>query len=94
MTVIRIWKNIPIAGGFYLRALPLWFLNSAISQVNKTRPAIIYIHPWETFKETPRLKVPPHIKFQTYYGINSSLSKLESLLKNFKFAPIREVLNL
>lgn len=94
MTVIRIGKNIPLAGGFYLRILPLWFLKLAIEQVNKKRPAIIYIHPWETFIGTPKLKVPLHIRFEAYYGINSALFKLEELLKNFEFAPIREVLDL
>lgn len=94
MSVIRIWKNIPIAGGFYLRILPSWFLNYAIKQINKERPVVLYVHPWETFKDTPRLKVPLHIKFEAYQGINSSLFKLEELIKKFEFAPIREVLDL
>lgn len=94
MTVIRIGKNIPVAGGFYLRVLPIWFLKFALGQVNKKRPANIYIHPWETFKDTPRLKVPLYIKFEAYHGINSSLFKMEELFKKFEFAPIREVLDL
>ncbi|MDW7726654.1 MAG: polysaccharide deacetylase family protein [Candidatus Methanoperedens sp.] len=94
MAVIKIWKNIPIAGGFYLRVLPSWFLKFAIGQVNKKRPVVIYVHPWETFKDTPRLKVPLHIKFEAYHGINSALFKLEELLKEFEFAPVREVLDL
>ena len=94
MTVLRLWKNIPIAGGFYLRVLPFWFLKFAIGQVNRKRPAVIYIHPWETFKDTPRLRVPHHIRFEAYYGINSALFKLEGLLNKFEFVPIREVLDL
>lgn len=94
MTVIKIGKNIPIAGGFYLRVLPFWFLKFAIGRINKKRPAVIYIHPWETFKDTPRLNVPHHIKFEAYYGINSAMYKLEELLKEFEFAPIKEVLDL
>ena len=93
MTVFKLGKNIPVAGGFYLRILPLWFLKLAIKRVNKNRPAIIYVHPWETYPHTPRLKIPLFSKFVTYYGINSALKKFEGLLKTFKFTPVSEVLN-
>jgi len=92
MTVLNIGKNIPIAGGFYLRVLPLWFLKYGIREVNKDRPAILYIHPWETYSGTPRLKVSLFSRFVTYYGINSALYKLESLLNEFKFKTIKDVI--
>ena len=85
--------KIPVAGGAYLRLFPAWFLRLAINKINKEkRPAIIYVHPWETFEKTPRIKLPfPH-KQVTYYGIGSSLKKVESLLRNFKFGTVRGVL--
>lgn len=92
MTVIKFGTNIPLAGGFYLRILPLWFLRLGIRHVNKKRPAIVYIHPWETYPNTPRLRLPFFSKFVAYYGINTSLSKFEGLLKEFNFSPIKEVL--
>lgn len=93
MTVLKVGKNIPIAGGFYLRVLPYWFLKLAIMRVNKVRPAIIYIHPWETYPKTPRLKnISLFSRFITYYGINTALKKLEGLLKDFEFAPVSKVL--
>jgi len=92
MTILKIGKNIPIAGGFYLRVLPLWFLKYGIREVNKDRPVIIYIHPWEIYSRTPRLKVPMFSQFVAYYGINSALRKLKGLLKEFEFASIRDVL--
>jgi polysaccharide deacetylase family protein (PEP-CTERM system associated) len=93
MTVLKLGKNIPIAGGFYLRALPLWFLKLAIRRVNVTRPAIIYIHPWETYPRTPRLGcVPLFSRFVTYHGINSVLKKVEGLLEKFEFKSLREFL--
>jgi polysaccharide deacetylase family protein (PEP-CTERM system associated) len=58
--------NIPIAGGFYLRTLPLWFLVNAIRKVNKERPAIIYIHPWELYQKTPRMNAPFKSRFIAY----------------------------
>lgn len=94
MTVIKLGKNTPVAGGFYLRALPFWFLKQAIKKVNESRPAVIYIHPWETYLETPRVKnLPLASKFITYYGISSALRKIESLLKEFQFKPMYELLN-
>jgi peptidoglycan-N-acetylglucosamine deacetylase len=92
MTVLKMGKNIPIAGGFYLRALPFWFLRYGLKKVNEERPAIIYVHPWETYSKTPKLNIPLHHRFITYYGINHTLCKLEGLLNAFKFGPIIDVL--
>lgn len=85
--------KIPVAGGAYLRLFPAWFLRLAINKINKEkRPAIIYVHPWETYEKTPRIKLPfPHRQI-TYYGIDSSLKKVESLLRNFEFGTVRDVL--
>ena len=94
LTVVKIGRNIPISGGFYLRAMPFRLLKFLLVKVNKRRPAVIYIHPWETYAKTPRLKLPMCSRFITYYGIGSALKKLEGLLANFKFAPMREVLGL
>lgn len=93
MTVLKMGGNIPIAGGFYLRLLPLWFLKYGISRVNQERPAILYIHPWEMYSKTVRLQLPLFKRLITYYGIDSSLEKLEELLKEFKFTAIRNVIS-
>jgi peptidoglycan-N-acetylglucosamine deacetylase len=93
MTVIKLGVNIPIAGGFYFRVLPFWFIKGAIKRVSTTRPVIMYIHPWETHANTPRLDVPLFSRFVTYYGVNSNLRKFERLIKEFQFAPVREVLS-
>ena len=92
MTVFELGTRIPISGGFYLRAMPFRLLKYLLKKVNKTRPSIIYVHPWEMYSKTPRLKLPLSSRFITYYGIGSSLNKLEGLLKNFDFAPARAVL--
>lgn len=92
MTVLRHGVNIPIAGGFYLRLLPTWFLKYGIREVNKSRPAIVFVHPWETYSRTPKMKMHWLHSFITYYGIGLALKKLEDLLKTFEFGPIRELL--
>jgi len=93
MTVLRLGKNFPVAGGFYFRALPLWFLKFAIRRVNKSKMASVYIHPWETYPDTPRISnVPRFSRFVTYYGINKALAKFEGLLSEFEFQPLRNFL--
>jgi polysaccharide deacetylase family protein (PEP-CTERM system associated) len=94
LTVLRYaGLNIPIAGGFYLRALPLWFLLRAIRAVNRERPAIIYIHPWEVYSGTPRINAPFKSRFIANHGINSAFKKLENIVKEFSFKTVREVLD-
>ena len=94
LTVLRCaGLNIPIAGGFYLRTLPLWFLIRGMKRVNRDRPAIIYIHPWELYSKTPRMNAPLKSRFIAYNGINSTFKKLETLLQEFSFVPVRELLN-
>ena len=85
--------NVPVAGGFYMRLFPSWFLKYAIRKINhKNKPAISYIHPWEIYRKTPRLNLPISTRFVTYQGIRSGAKKFEGLLRNFRFRPAGEVL--
>jgi polysaccharide deacetylase family protein (PEP-CTERM system associated) len=93
LTVLKIGKNIPVSGGFYMRALPSSCMIWALKQVNKQRPAIIYFHPWETYSLIPRVNLPLAKRIITYYGLSNTLTKLEKLCKNFKFQPMREFLH-
>jgi Predicted xylanase/chitin deacetylase len=94
LSVIRVGINIPIAGGFYLRLLPISVLKHAINRVNIKRSVVIYMHPWEMYSYTQKVQLPFISHFVTYYGISSAFNKLENLLKNFTFSPIKEVLGL
>ena len=94
LSVFRIGANIPVSGGFYLRVIPFSVLKLAIRSINKKRPAIIYIHPWETYNWLPKLEMPIIPRFINRYGVNSALNKFEGLLKNFEFKPVREVLEI
>lgn len=94
LTVLKIGNlNIPLAGGFYLRAMPFWCMKQGIKRVNRERPAVVYIHPWETYPEIPRVNVSLMSKFITYHGISNALKKFESLLRVFKFKAIKDVLD-
>jgi polysaccharide deacetylase family protein (PEP-CTERM system associated) len=83
--------RIPFSGGFYLRAMPYAFTAAAMKRLNRTRPAMIYIHPWELDPEMPRLKVPKHIAFVQYYRVASTERKLTNLLTQFKFSTLGEL---
>ncbi len=85
--------RIPVSGGFYLRLTPYLALRALLRRVNRTRPFVIYVHPWETFAGTPRVDgVGWKDAFITYTGRRGALRKLERLLGDFRFAPMLEVL--
>ncbi len=83
---------IPLGGGFYLRALPLWALIRGLKRINQLAPFNLYIHPWEIDPQTPRLPLALKSRWITYYGIDSTLKKLEALLRHFSFSRVDEVL--
>jgi len=95
LSVLRLVRiNIPISGGFYLRVFPLRFIKWALKKVSKERPAVIYIHPWEIYPYTPRLKVPLLVRFEAYHGTGlPALRKFEILLREFKFKPIGDIID-
>ncbi|MCX7793582.1 MAG: DUF3473 domain-containing protein [Thermodesulfovibrionales bacterium] len=82
--------NIPVAGGGYLRLLPVEFIKYAIKRLNEKEKsmAILYIHPWEIDTEQPRLRAGLRSSFRHYFNIRKTLSKIESILKDFKFESI------
>jgi polysaccharide deacetylase family protein (PEP-CTERM system associated) len=88
-------KTIPAAGGFYLRALPLKIIKDAIkSYEDKNRVSSFYIHSWELTPEyIPKIKLPIKNNFITFYKIEKTFSKMESLFNEFKFTSFNSYLN-
>ena len=86
---------LPISGGGYLRILPYRLIKTLFKDINsiKKNPFVVYLHPWEidVFQ-----KIPPSIPYlkrkRHLIGIKSIEYKLISLLRDFKFASIKEVL--
>jgi polysaccharide deacetylase family protein (PEP-CTERM system associated) len=94
---MSVWEwgrlRIPVSGGFYLRLTPYPALRALLRRVNRTRPFVIYVHPWETYAGTPRVEgVGWKDAFITYTGRRGALRKLERLLQDFRFAPMIDVL--
>ena len=92
------WRGLgltwPVAGGFYLRALPFSLLRGALRRVQaEGRPFVLYVHPWEACSATPRVAgLTPWEHWVTYVGAQTLLPRLGRLLAEFRFAPLREVL--
>ena len=86
------FRNIPAAGGFYLRFLPVQLIELAIKKINRNDfPAMCYIHPKDLDPEMPKL---PQYAWHYYWGLSNASSKFESLLKKFKFSSVRDVLQI
>jgi polysaccharide deacetylase family protein (PEP-CTERM system associated) len=84
--------NLPVAGGFHLRVLPFHLIKTGIRKLNDLGfSAMCYIHPEDLAPDRPRI---PSYTWHYYYGLKGALEKFESLLKNFRFSSVQEVVEL
>lgn len=87
--------RVPIAGGFYMRALPSWLIHWGIKRINKEgQPAIVYIHPPEFDPLKPIVKLPFKERILHYYKLGVMEEKLRLLLSEFRFDSVRELMGL
>jgi len=88
--------TLPISGGAYFRIYPYQVTKQALRAVNRTgNPVTFYLHPWELDPEHPRIKLPRRIAGLThYFNLGATERRFRKLLSDFKFAPMREVLNI
>jgi polysaccharide deacetylase family protein (PEP-CTERM system associated) len=92
-TVVKVaGVTMPFSGGFYLRAVPYPFVQWALKRVNRTRPGLIYVHPWEIDPHPPRVKTSLSVQLVQYYGLSCMKPKLERLLKEFDFVPLGDII--
>jgi len=85
--------NFAVAGGGYLRFYPQRLTCKAIRILNtQHRPAIVYLHPWEFDPEQPRVQgASLRSRIRHYLNLDKTASRLEHLLKQFEFGPIKKV---
>jgi polysaccharide deacetylase family protein (PEP-CTERM system associated) len=87
--------NWPIAGGFYLRALPYAFIRWGVAHLNSQgQPAIMYIHPWELDLGQNYNRVTPRERITHYYGRHHLAEKLHRLFSDFHFTSLRKLFEL
>lgn len=81
--------RLPVAGGFYLRFLPVRLMLKAIEKANKNGyPAVLYFHTWELNPETPKLKLGFYKTFVTYHNLKQTQAKLKRILAVSDFTGI------
>ncbi len=88
-------RRIPIAGGGYLRLYPTWLLRRWMKQVeDEGHPLVVYLHPWELDPEQPRMNGTLLSRVRHYFNLHKTEGRLMQLLREFRFGPIREVVEL
>lgn len=86
-------RRVPCSGGGYFRQFPYFITKYLMKKcVVSGRPIIFYLHPWEIDAEQPRIELPLLKKIRHYNNLNKTYSRLEKLLKDFKFVPIKEII--
>ncbi|MBI5887032.1 MAG: polysaccharide deacetylase family protein [Deltaproteobacteria bacterium] len=97
LTTLRVFQeNLPFTGGLPLRIAPYWYIVSKIKRINATmnQPGLVYVHPWEFDAEQPRIELTLSRRFMHYFNVRSTEPKFEGLLRQLKFAPVKEILGL
>ena len=85
--------TVPVGGGIYLRGLPLVIYKRLVRGLLRRRPFFLYVHPWETDPDVPRVALPRLSSLATYCGIRGMLRKIENLLQTFKFTTMGAVVD-
>ncbi len=84
----------PVAGGFYVRALPYPLIRWAMRRLQRAgEPAILYVHPWELDVEQRYSQVTPRERVTHYWGRAGLAAKLERLFDEFSFTTLRALVS-
>ena len=95
MTTWRVLgRNLPAAGGGWLRALPLFVTRRAIRAANANGwPANVYVHPWEVDPDQPIVAGASrrdHVRHRL--NLRRTHDRLDRLLEAFRFGTVTEAL--
>jgi polysaccharide deacetylase family protein (PEP-CTERM system associated) len=87
-------RNLPVAGGGWMRVLPGSVMRRAIAAENRDgHPAIVYLHPWEIDPDQPRIAAPAFARWRHYVNLTRTLGRLKGLMRSFRFGTVEDVLN-
>ncbi|BCG47655.1 Polysaccharide deacetylase [Citrifermentans bremense] len=88
--------QLPIAGGGYLRLLPVALIKWGIDRINRVeqKPCVLYLHPWEIDPGQPRIKAGWKSRFRHYNNLERTEEKLRYLLKGVRYGTMSQVLGL
>ena len=85
---------LPIAGGGYLRLLPVGVIHWGMRHINQVekQPTVLYFHPWEVDPDQPRIKARLKSRFRHYVNLETTEDKIRALFKGLEFGTMAEVL--
>ncbi|ACH38790.1 MAG: hypothetical protein ACD_55C00004G0002 [uncultured bacterium] len=88
--------QLPIAGGGYLRLLPVALIKWGIDRVNQVegKPCVLYLHPWEIDPDQPRIQAGWKSRFRHYNNLAKTEDKLRYLLKGVRYGTMSQALGL
>jgi len=94
LTVRVFGRNLPVAGGGYLRILPMWYTRWALRRIRRRdgQPAVVYFHPWEIDPGQPRLPGNLKARLRHYVNLKRMAGRIRELLVNGKFVPMKSLL--
>lgn len=90
-------RRVSAAGGGWFRAAPYGVAKGLVARAAATMggPAIFYFHPWEIDPLQPRIAgAPLKSRLRHYLNLDVMESKLERLLRDFRWERIDDVLGL
>jgi polysaccharide deacetylase family protein (PEP-CTERM system associated) len=86
--------TLPVAGGGYLRILPMAFTRFGLQQAaSRNCPLLIYCHPWELDPGQPRFPSSLRFRLRHYTGLRTMKKKLLKLLACYSFTSIEKYLS-
>jgi polysaccharide deacetylase family protein (PEP-CTERM system associated) len=86
-------RTIPITGGAYFRIYPYALTRANIRAAEREGfPIVFYLHPWELDVRHPVVRFRARAMLTHYVNLGRTRSRLERLLRDFRFSTLEEVL--
>jgi polysaccharide deacetylase family protein (PEP-CTERM system associated) len=88
-------QRVPAAGGGYFRLYPYWLTQFLLKKAVKelAQPFVFYLHPWEVDAQQPRVEGASLLsRFRHYNNLEKCLPRLSTLLNQFSFTTMAEVI--
>ena len=94
MTIRLLGRNLPVAGGGYLRILPMWYTRWALRRIRSQegRPAVVYFHPWEIDSGQPRMAGRLTSRFRHYFNLSRMEGRIKELVAEARFVTLKTLL--
>jgi polysaccharide deacetylase family protein (PEP-CTERM system associated) len=95
LSTYRLGKtHFPLAGGGYFRLFPYVYFRHFFRRLNRQgKPIVFYLHPWELDPGQPKMKVRFNYRLRHYVNLEKTEKRLEKLLKEFRFVPLRDLID-